>query len=103
MSRAAEALQVLGLIIYRAPADVRTRFREQLHARNLADPGDASAPPNAARSWSRPDLYAQCFTAVLDDLDQPEKVLARAAIDALAAPAAGRRSRAAEEAPANER
>ena len=72
-------------------------------------PGTSRTRATPPRHRTRPaagagrDLYAQCFTAVLDDLDQPEKVLARAAIDALAAPAAGRRSRAAEEAPANER
>jgi len=53
-TRTAEALKVPALIVYRAPADVRGRFREQLHAVNLADPGDPSAPPNAARSWSQP-------------------------------------------------
>jgi hypothetical protein len=90
--QAAEALQVLSLIIYRAPADVRGRFREQLHARNLADPGDPAAPPNSARSWSRPGLYAQCFTAILEDLDQPERALALSALGALSTPTAKRTS-----------
>jgi hypothetical protein len=92
-SHAAQALQVLGLIIYRSPAGVRARFREQLHARNLADPGDPCAPRNAVRSWSRPDLYVQCFTAIMDDLDRPERALAREAIDALATTGADRRPR----------
>jgi hypothetical protein len=56
-----------------------------MHARNLADPGDPCAPRNAVRSWSRPGLYAQCFAAILDDLDQPERALAWSALDVLSA------------------
>ena len=92
--RPTEALTILGLIISRAPADVRARFREQLRSFNLADPGDPSAPPNAARSWSRPDLYAAAAATVLPDLGEPEQALAAAAIGTLSAPARERRARA---------
>lgn len=88
-----EALHVLGLIIRWAPADVCARFRDELRSWNLADRGGPAAPPNAARSWSRPNLYARCFTAVLDDLGQPEQALALAAITTLSEPARDQRAR----------
>ena len=88
-----EALHVLGLIIRWAPADVCARFRDELRSWNLADRGGPAAPPNAARSWSRPNLYARCFTAVLDDLGQPEQALAPAAITTLSEPARDQRAR----------
>ena len=75
------------------PRSPKCRFRDELRSWNLADRGDPAAPPNAAWSWSRPDLYARCVAAMLDYLGQLEQALALAAITTLSEPARDRRAR----------
>jgi hypothetical protein len=88
--RTSDPLQVLTLIIQRAPAELRGRFCEELRARSPAGLGGLGV----ARSPGRPDLYARTFaTMVLPQLSRPENVLARAAIGTLTAPAGWRGGR----------
>jgi hypothetical protein len=87
-----EALHVLGLIIRRAPADVSPGSGMNCD-HGISQIGAARPPTNAARSWSRPNLYARCFTAVLDDLGQLEQALALAAITTPSEPARDQRAR----------
>jgi hypothetical protein len=89
-----EALGLLALIASRAPEHARGQFRDELRRRGLADPGDLTAPANAARPWSQPPLYVEAFgAAVLPALGDPERAAALAAIASLSERPA-RRSRA---------
>jgi len=86
---------VLALLAQRAPHEARAAFLAGLRARGVAEPSDRAVAPTLPRAWSAPALYAAVFTTeVLPVLGEPEQAAAAAAISALSAPVAARRSRA---------
>jgi hypothetical protein len=88
--RISDPLQVLTLIVQRAPAELRGRFCEELRSQSRPGLGELGV----ARSPGRPDLYARTFaTMVLPQLSRSENVLARAAIGTLTARAGWRGGR----------
>jgi hypothetical protein len=92
--QAAEALSTLALIARSAPDPARSEFLAALRDRGFAEPHDRAASPDLARAWSRPDIYASVFVAImLPALGPPEWTAATAAINTLSAPARERRAR----------